>query len=79
MPPSLTIMKDSVDIDFCSRTPWQGDEESLKRIAKSSQVNAEGYVNVASMVGLSGVRGMIRLYYKVLSISTYESHRYFVV
>jgi hypothetical protein len=31
-----------------SRTPWQGDEESMKRISKNGSVNEEGYVNVAS-------------------------------
>lgn len=39
-----------------SRTPWQGDEDSMKRISKQGMVNEEGYVNVASELGLSGVR-----------------------
>ncbi len=39
-----------------SRTPWQGDEDSMKRISKQGRVNEEGYVNVASELGLSGVR-----------------------
>ncbi|KAF2203833.1 hypothetical protein GQ43DRAFT_389193, partial [Delitschia confertaspora ATCC 74209] len=40
---------------FC-RTPWKGDEETVKRIAKSGMKNAEGYVNVAGQLGLSGRR-----------------------
>ncbi|KAL2073185.1 hypothetical protein VTL71DRAFT_10509 [Oculimacula yallundae] len=42
---------------YC-RTPWKGDEDSIKRISKSGQVNAEGYVNVAGELGLSGQRDM---------------------
>ncbi|KAG9235048.1 hypothetical protein BJ875DRAFT_504274 [Amylocarpus encephaloides] len=41
---------------FC-RTPWNGDEDSIKRIAKSGgKVGADGYVNVAGELGLSGHR-----------------------
>lgn len=40
---------------FC-RTPWQGDEDTLKQVASSGTVNEEGYVNVASQLGLSGKR-----------------------
>ncbi|KAG4437638.1 hypothetical protein IFR05_006899 [Cadophora sp. M221] len=42
---------------YC-RTPWKGDEDSIKRISKSGQVNEEGYVNVAGGLGLSGHRDM---------------------
>lgn len=42
---------------FC-RTPWEGDEDSIKRISKGGQLNDEGYVNVASELGLSGYRDM---------------------
>ncbi|KAF2840819.1 hypothetical protein M501DRAFT_917550, partial [Patellaria atrata CBS 101060] len=44
-----------VTCPFC-RTPWVGDEESLKQIAKTGKVNADGYVNVASELGLTGRR-----------------------
>lgn len=49
--------KGSADVTcpYC-RTPWQGDEESLKKIANMGKKNAEGYVNVASQLGLSGQR-----------------------
>ncbi|KAL2055588.1 hypothetical protein ABVK25_004396 [Lepraria finkii] len=40
---------------YC-RTPWQGDEDSIKRIKNFGQVNGEGYVNVAGELGLSGAR-----------------------
>jgi len=40
-----------------SRTPWQGDPESLARIKTSGKMNGEGYVNVGDQLGLSGARG----------------------
>ena len=40
-----------------SRTPWQGDPESLARIKTAGKINDEGYVNVADQLGLSGERG----------------------
>jgi len=42
---------------YC-RTPWKGDEDSIKRIVKGGQVNDEGYVNVGGELGLSGQRDM---------------------
>ncbi|CZT08740.1 hypothetical protein WAI453_006135 [Rhynchosporium graminicola] len=42
---------------YC-RTAWKGDDDSIKRISKSGKVNAEGYVNVAGELGLSGRRDM---------------------
>ena len=44
-----------VTCPFC-RTPWQGDNEIVSKLAKEGNVNAEGYVNVASQLGLSGRR-----------------------
>lgn len=52
-----------VTCPFC-RTPWQGDEDTLKRVASMGRVNEEGYVNVASQLGLSGQR----------DYSTYHQH-----
>ncbi|KAI9849236.1 MAG: hypothetical protein M1837_004695 [Sclerophora amabilis] len=40
---------------FC-RAPWKGDEESVKKIYRSREKNQEGYVNMASELGLSGHR-----------------------
>ena len=40
---------------YC-RTPWKGDEETVKVIPKAGKKNAEGYVNVGSQLGLSGRR-----------------------
>jgi len=44
-----------VTCPFC-RTPWQSDSETVMKLAKEGNVNAEGYVNVASQLGLSGRR-----------------------
>lgn len=48
-----------VTCPFC-RSPWQDDEETgsmdLRSLAKAGKVNAEGYVNVARQLGLSGRR-----------------------
>ncbi|KAL9125330.1 MAG: hypothetical protein Q9217_005450 [Psora testacea] len=54
---------------YC-RTPWQGDEEQIKRICRDKakggprSVNGEGYVNVAQELGMSGAR----------DYSTYHQH-----
>jgi hypothetical protein len=44
---------------YC-RTIWEGDEDSIKRIAKggAGAVNVEGYVNVGAELGLSNERDM---------------------
>ncbi|TVY94283.1 hypothetical protein LAWI1_G000464 [Lachnellula willkommii] len=42
---------------YC-RSLWKGDEDTIKRITTGGQVNAEGYVNVAGELGLSGQRDM---------------------
>ncbi|KAI4088021.1 MAG: hypothetical protein LQ344_006396 [Seirophora lacunosa] len=39
-----------------NRTPWQGDEDSIAEIKTQGQMNSEGYVNIASQLGLSGRR-----------------------
>lgn len=44
-----------VSCPYC-RTPWVGDEDMAKNIAKTGQKNSEGYVNVASQLGLSEER-----------------------
>lgn len=44
-----------VTCPFC-REPWKGDETQLKEVAKNGAKNAEGYVNVASQLGISGRR-----------------------
>lgn len=45
----------AVTCPFC-RSPWEADESAVQTVAKSETVNAEGYVNVASQLGLSGRR-----------------------
>ena len=42
---------------YC-RTAWKGDGASLKGMSVIRAVNEEGYVNVASQLGLSGRRDM---------------------
>lgn len=44
-----------VTCPFC-RAPWEGDEDTLKKVVQSGRPNKEGYVNVASQLGLSGRR-----------------------
>jgi hypothetical protein len=46
---------DEVTCPFC-RTPWQSDSDAVRKLAKEGNVNADGYVNVASPLGLSGRR-----------------------
>ena len=40
---------------YC-RTVWQHDEQTSQKLSKQGRKNEEGYVNVASELGLSGVR-----------------------
>ncbi|MCJ1388772.1 hypothetical protein MMC18_001622 [Xylographa bjoerkii] len=41
---------------YC-RTPWQGDQSSIKNVKGKGEINEEGYVNIATELGLSGTRG----------------------
>ncbi|KAI9751692.1 MAG: hypothetical protein M4579_005958 [Chaenotheca gracillima] len=41
---------------YC-RMPWQGDEDSVKKIYKSRKISKDGYINIASDLGISGSRG----------------------
>jgi len=45
-----------VTCPFC-RTPWRGDEDMVKKIARCGKRNADGYVNVAQQLGISASRG----------------------
>jgi hypothetical protein len=47
--------KGGIPCPFC-RTPWQAEEGDMKNVVKSGTVNGDGYVNVASQLGLSGER-----------------------
>ena len=44
-----------VTCPFC-RTPWQGDRDTMKSVLTAGKVNDEGYINVASELGMSGQR-----------------------
>ena len=57
---------------YC-RTVWEGDQEQIMRIVKQkmksgldgegpTEINGEGYVNVASELGLSGARGELSVF-----------------
>jgi len=52
---AATKQGQTITCPFC-RSPWQDDEANLPEIAKGASTNAEGYVNVASPLGLSGRR-----------------------
>lgn len=45
-----------VTCPYC-RSVWEGDEEMVRKIEKRGDRNAEGYVNVASQLGISTQRG----------------------
>lgn len=40
---------------YC-RSPWQTEGGDIRIVAQSGPVNEEGYVNVASQLGISGER-----------------------
>lgn len=48
--------RDQVTCPMC-RTPWQGDDEIIKKIRNTGVVGSEGYVNVADQLGISTNRG----------------------
>jgi hypothetical protein len=54
------VPQPQLTIAIASRTPWNADEGSIPRIDPSDVVNVEGYLNVASQLGLSGERGLDR-------------------
>lgn len=40
------------------RSKWEGDDEELAAaVSKDRGIEKEGYVNVASQLGISGIRG----------------------
>jgi hypothetical protein len=45
-----------VTCPYC-RSVWEGDEDMIKMIRKDGKRNEEGYVNVASQLGISTYRG----------------------
>ncbi|KAI4212554.1 MAG: hypothetical protein LQ351_004806 [Letrouitia transgressa] len=42
------------------RTPWQDDEYNIENVKAKGRLNEEGYVNIGSYFGLSGIRGISR-------------------
>ncbi|KAI0599601.1 hypothetical protein F4775DRAFT_118642 [Biscogniauxia sp. FL1348] len=49
--------RDQVTCPMC-RTPWQGDDDMVKKVKNTGVVGFEGYVNVARQLGISTERGM---------------------
>ncbi|KAI1100027.1 hypothetical protein F4804DRAFT_320107 [Jackrogersella minutella] len=47
--------RDEVTCPMC-RTPWQGDDDVVKKIKKTGIPGSDGYVNVADQLGISGIR-----------------------
>ncbi|AEO54530.1 hypothetical protein MYCTH_2297186 [Thermothelomyces thermophilus ATCC 42464] len=47
---------DEVTCPYC-RSAWEGDEDMLKTIRRDGKRNADGYINVASQLGISTQRG----------------------
>ncbi|KAI8949803.1 hypothetical protein F4801DRAFT_385692 [Xylaria longipes] len=47
--------RDAVTCPMC-RSPWQGDEDMVKKIKNTGIAGADGYVNVAGQLGISGTR-----------------------
>jgi len=41
---------------YC-RSVWQGDDDMIKNIKRTSVLNGEGYVNIADQLGISTTRG----------------------
>jgi hypothetical protein len=39
------------------RTPWQGDDDMVRKIQNTRRIGSEGYVNVADQLGISTIRG----------------------
>ncbi|OTB09821.1 hypothetical protein K445DRAFT_323604 [Daldinia sp. EC12] len=47
--------KDQVTCPMC-RTPWQGDDDTVKKIKNKGNKGSDGYVNVADQLGISRER-----------------------
>lgn len=57
--------RDQVTCPMC-RTPWQGDDDMVKKIRNTGVVGSEGYVNVADQLGITKDRGRVILQRAVL-------------
>ncbi|KAI0839358.1 hypothetical protein F5Y06DRAFT_286396 [Hypoxylon sp. FL0890] len=54
--------RDQVTCPMC-RTPWQGDDDMVKKIQNTGIIGSDGYVNVADQLGISGDRDHSTYYY----------------
>lgn len=68
-----------VTCPFC-RSKWEGDADMVSRVKRDQGVQSEGYVNVASQLGISTVRGMLDLRIpsidRTYQLLTFEPQRY---
>ncbi|KAI2463898.1 hypothetical protein F4781DRAFT_414880 [Annulohypoxylon bovei var. microspora] len=63
--------KDQVTCPMC-RTPWQGDDDMVKKIKNTGIVGHDGYVNVADQLGISGERDFSSYYHVPRSGARYR-------
>lgn len=52
--------RDAVTCPMC-RSPWQGDDDMVKKIKNKGKIGPDGYVNIADQLGISGERGKATL------------------
>jgi hypothetical protein len=50
--------RDAVTCPMC-RSPWQGDDDMVKKIKNKGKIGPDGYVNIADQLGISGERGKV--------------------
>ncbi|KAI0105354.1 hypothetical protein F4776DRAFT_657869 [Hypoxylon sp. NC0597] len=53
---------DQVTCPMC-RTPWQGDDDMVKKIRNTGIVGSDGYVNIADQLGITGERDYSTYYH----------------
>ena len=64
-----------------SRSPWEGEQLNLdlQSLVSQGSINEEGYVNVASQLGLSTIRGMYTYAHIPFSIPSSYSTNLFLI
>ncbi|KAI1642568.1 uncharacterized protein F4817DRAFT_320686 [Daldinia loculata] len=41
------------NLSYVCRTPWQGDDDTVKKTKNKGIIGSDGYVNVADQLGIS--------------------------
>ncbi|KAI2605336.1 uncharacterized protein GGS25DRAFT_524851 [Hypoxylon fragiforme] len=67
--------RDTVTCPMC-RTPWQGDDDMVKKIKNTGVIGPEGYVNLAGQLGISRVRDHSTYYGGPRRYGFYEDEDY---